>query len=272
MTGLLTRVAACVAIVCLLCGTWSCSSVGPEEEAPFVFRVTVTDTLGNPVEGLRVGACNTIRPWYPTAWQVDDRPVPETVPCRGIPDGTGEWQLCTSCPTPFNPMTKIWCVAKRECHATLIVYELNGVPLEVLADQVLTPGAHEFELYPNQSVFGGTRGFEYEFRATSTTGDTTLFIESHHTLYYDWNPQTATIGTTDGDGTYETSNRLHFPHLYEYPVSVAESADGESLCVFAVPETVAIMVSDTLQGDWITEMHLRTVEQGTNEFDLIWNH
>jgi hypothetical protein len=147
---------------------------------------------------------------------------------------------------------------------------MDGTVVQVLSDSQLDPGIHQFGFSPVTTGLGGTRAFQCAFAATSTVGDTLLYEASQVVLYYSPVAEMSVIGETSSEGRFETTDRLNFPHLLDLPPLQAESAEGESLFMFSVPETVVIALTDTFRFRAHTAFHVTVITQGVNDYEFAW--
>jgi subtilisin family serine protease len=75
---------------------------------------------------------------YPGASVITDVPDDQ-------PELPNSWQLSQNYPNPFNPSTTIAFDLPRQSHVKLVLYNLLGQQVQVLADEALTAGRHTIE-------------------------------------------------------------------------------------------------------------------------------
>jgi hypothetical protein len=119
---------------------------------------------------------------------------------------------------------------------------------------------------------GGTRAFRCEFLATDVVSGDTLFSTEILALLHRPGELGAAVGMTGADGTFETRERLLFPHLFELPSVVRTGPDGpEPLGETIITDAVAIALVDSIGGHPVMAVFERIVSDDMNDFTLIWN-
>lgn len=159
-------------------------------------------------------------------------------------------------------------------HVTLEAYDLDGELFSVVLDEPLGAGAHSqsFSGTASECPFG-TRVFEMQCVARDTAYGGIVFRDSVYAVYWNvFDPSQCVVGVTSDEGTFETTDRLLFPHLFDLPpLTITNVVSPESQGVFNIPDEVRIAVCDTTGGQdlWTTTTHV--VEDGDNEFTVVWD-
>lgn len=232
------------ALFLMSCSDDDCPTCPDDGGAP-LFTVTVVDTLGNPVEGIRIGSMNH---FYNT-------PLLDKV---------------------LDPQvsTEIVFSLPHESYVTLIMYDYFWNPVKVLLDE-------EQILAGTVSVgWDGTDilnrpikcGYYYAYlwvqdfdEHDSITIDTSAMI-----MEVGNSPVQTVIGYTDRNGVFSTDDTLYFPGLLGNPPTVqSRNASGNLLdSLFHYSDTVTITLSTIDDGYILIDTALVV---GPNEFKLVWS-
>lgn len=285
MTAASTREWAGILAVIALAGlSVSCSngdpvsSAGPSE---FSFRVAAVDSDGEPVPGLRVCVWSRVQERGSSAgysvgkWPSDILGTASRceVGSRLFPD-VFEWGLSQNYPNPFSSTTRIVYNTAAPCRAKITLYEADRSRFSQLLDSELDGGATAYIAFGSDcaDLTGGTRGFRCEFLATDAVSGDTLFSTEILALLHRPGELRAAVGMTGADGTFETRDRLLFPHLFELPPVVRTGPDsplplGETI----ITDAVAIALADSVGGHPVMAVFERIVSDDMNDFTLIWN-
>ena len=262
-----TRVLVPAVIICgLAFGLHACSNPSDGgDEAPFYFRVSVTDTVGNPVPGITVGV------WSDITVRTGSSPRAKSVAAVGLQ----EWALHQNVPNPFFPGTVVDWHALHDCTAQLTVSDLSGAVVAELCDpdSIAGAGLHAINFALDCDDYsGGTSVFECELVAKDTTGSSVLFERSIYLVAHTSDVACAALGVTGVDGVLQIDQRLPFPCLFELPTMIATyPAHPESFSVFDIPDDVVIGLLDRGAPPREEETYHRTIQDGPNSFDLVWH-
>ena len=215
----------------------------------FHFGISVVDTAGHPVSGLRVSIWSDMMDeWW---------------------DGGTLMYASVG-----RPLTRLVCLVEERSNIEVSVYDLDGARLEQLQNGVLSLGFHDFFLTAAYSpgAWSGTRVLECRLTARDTTSGSVLDRDSVYAVFFTWDPEQNAIGLTDSGGTFETDDRLHFPHLWGLPEIELTTTECESLGVLQLPDSIVIALSDTSTRGAYQHYHDSIkVTSGSNEFELVWD-
>jgi|GEM_PF-3396850 len=215
------------------------------EQTGNLFTVTVVDTLGNPVEGIRIGSMNHS---YNT-------PLTEK---------------------SMKPQvsTDIVFSLQEDSYVTLVVYDYYWNPVKILADS-------EFYQATTVSIpWDGTdflnrpikHGYYYAYLWSKYVAEPYSILEDTTVLVMEvgLSPVQTIIGYTDRNGVFTTDDTLYFPGLLgNPPVYQARDQNGYLLdSLFHYSDTVTITLS-TLQEGYI--LFDKPLVVGPNNFELVWD-
>jgi len=211
----------------------------------FLFQVTVKNSTGQPVQGLRISAFN--------------RPFNFEFPKRGNNHAVNK--ITSTSSIKFD--------LAKSCRVTLSLHELSGTKKqEPISDQLLQFGAYIVALKIIDAT-AGTRVYKVVLTAIDDTTKAQLFKDSVYITLWQPDPSLSVLDYTSSAGTVETSDSLLFPQLLTLPVMVRTNEMGDSLGILTFPDDVVITVTDTAAQQ--SEQFIKKVVEGRNEFELIWN-
>ena len=248
-------------------------STSPSEEG-FVLKVTVTDATGQPLEGMAVWRQSHLEGTIPYP------PSPETTPAP--PASLYPLQndsLRKAFPNPFNGVIFIRYETLDYRTAFLEVTDWRGDHVKTVVNGVVPPGQHEKAWTQRDEYDTKVMTGVYTLRLTLTdTLDTSSILyadELKCTAYddffsnciiYGW-----TLGHTDGDGLFHTSDLDFFPSLQGHGQQVGYDETGSINGVFGFSERVTIRVSTvpSESDEWIYYMS-RDIDlvDGENEMEF----
>ncbi|MFZ5981150.1 MAG: hypothetical protein ACOYVF_11015 [Candidatus Zixiibacteriota bacterium] len=228
------------------CSDDDCPTCPDNSNIP-LFTVTVVDTLGNPVEGIRIGSMNHFynTPLVDKALVLDPQVSTEIV---------------------FS--------LAHESYVTLIIYDYYWNPVKVLLDE------EQFVAGTISVGWDGTdilnrpikSGYYYAYLWTQfyDEPDSILIDTSAMVMEVGNSPVQTVIGYTDRNGIFSTDDTLYFPCLLGSPPAVqARNESGILLdSLFHYSDTVTITLS-TLEDGYI--LIDTTLVVGSNEFELVWS-
>lgn len=216
------------------------------QETGDLFTVTVVDTLGNPVEGIKVGSINH---YYYTP-------------------------LTTKSIKP-QVSTEIVFSLKEDSYVTLLIYDYYWNPVKMLLDSVAF-GASTISVgwdgtnFLNQPI---KRGYYYAWLKTRWVAEPdSIFIDTNAlVMEVGFSPVQTLIGYTDRNGIFTTDDTLYFPCLLGKPPEVQKLNEyGMPLdSLFHYRDTVTITLSHP--GNPSTFILIDTpLVVGPNKFELTW--
>ncbi len=183
---------------------------GPEKKTGFSFTVTVVDSNGGPLPGLRVGRMNFI----------DGCTIftsPPSIPAQQAPYDT----LLQNYPNPFCGVTSIRFGVARESHVILELVDRHSERVRLLVNGLMQLGVYEMRWDQLDST--GQRALDgiYTYRLTMRDPATSeaVYVDSLSCMVYCGNnEETWDIGRTGADGIYATDDLDYFPGLiYHHP-------------------------------------------------------
>ena len=234
---------ACVLAVLVVFGISCGNSTTGSSDDDFSFSVTVVDGRDTPMPGLLVSVCNV------------------------LPDEFFD-------PDRSRFTTRFDVTVAEPAHVTLEAYDLDGELFSVVWDESVVAGAYSrsFSGAASECPFG-TRVFEMQLVASDTGSREIVFRDSVYAVYWNiFNPSQCVVGVTSDEGTFETTDRVLFPHLFDLPpLTMTNLVNPEPQGMFDIPDEVTIAVCDTTGGQdlWTTTTHV--VEDGENEFTVTWD-
>jgi len=182
--------------------------------------------------------------------------------------------LSQNYPNPFSSTSGIVYSTAAECRAKITLYEADRSVFSQLLDSELDGGACGYIAFGSDctDLPGGTRAFRCEFLAMNAVSGDTLFSREILALLHRPGDLGAAVGMTGADGTFETRERLLFPHLFELSSVVRTGPDSpEPLGETIITDAIAIALVDSIGGHPVTAVYERIVSDDTNDFTLIWN-
>jgi hypothetical protein len=171
-------------------------------------------------------------------------------------------------PNPFNPTTVIRYQLPRTARVCMAILDLRNIVVDTLIP------AHPYEAGVYEIIFDGS-GFPpgvytVSLLATDTVSGKTLYAQSVLAVLVAGPDGLQTIiGSTAGDGSFETANSLLFPGLFTLPDIVETSAEGDSLGLLRFKDTVTIVLSDMAAHTQVS--YDRVLVNGANTYKLLWN-
>jgi hypothetical protein len=215
------------------------------EETGNLFTVKVVDTLGNPVEGLRIGSMNHY--YYTPMTEKSMKP---------------------------QVSTEIVFSLQEESFVTLIMYDYFWNPVKTLLDSeqfvATTVGVGwDGTDFLNQPI---KRGYYYAWLWIQWLDEPdSIFIDTLALVMEVGQSSVQTlIGYTDRNGVFTTNDTLYFPCLLGNPPSVQVRNESGNLLdsLFHYSDTVTITLSTLQDGFILIDTPLVV---GQNEFELVWD-
>jgi hypothetical protein len=228
---------------------FSCKDKGtgpiPPDDKSFSVKITVKDTAGNPVSGLRV-----------SAWEV-----------LSIENQVGK----ASIPEPLSKSSKIlsttsihFSLAAR-ADVKLSVFNLKDQEISTLTAGILVQGSHMVTWSLPSTFPSGA----YKCLLTANN-DTIHFRDSIYAVYHSPDAEQNVLGWTTSDGSFEVNDPLLFPAIFDIPPFVHTNSSGpDSLGTFYYTNSVSITLTDTAAHT--QQRFIVTTGSQVNTYNLVWN-
>jgi hypothetical protein len=155
------------------------------------------------------------------------------------------------------------------CSLTLIAYDLeNNMAMEIIDNDRHNIGNYEV-LFITGDLFPGV--YKCVLEAKDTLGMNILFKDSTYAVLWHKDPEFNSIGFTNGNGIFETQNKLYFPSLYNLPELIRTLEDGpEPVGTFGIEDSITILVTyDDGVITW-TQSYRRKLTKNTNNYELVF--
>jgi len=265
-----------VLAVILLAAAAGCDeSTAPEKEG-FVLEVMVTDTLGQPLEGMAVWRQSHLEGTIPYPPSLHAAAMP---PVSLYPLQTDS--LMKAFPNPFNIGVFIHYETSDFRTVFLEVTDWRGRHVKTVIDGVVPFGVHEVQWTQRDESDTKVMTGVYTLRLTlADTLDTPSILYTDELLctayddffsrclYYGW-----TLGHTDENGFLSTRDLDFFPSLQGHGQQIGRDPEGDYDGVFSFSKRVTIRVS-TVPGagdDWIYYMS-RDIDlvDGPNHMEFVF--
>jgi hypothetical protein len=209
----------------------------------FLFKVTVKNSAGVAVQGLRVSAYND-----PTTMG-----FPKTMKVQNI-----------------NAVSTINFALSKRCVAALTLYELDGT----IFQRLITSSPRDAGMYAVNVNFNsksiGARVYKAVLTAKNDTTNVEFFRDSIYVAQWQPDASVSVLGYTSSTGIFETADSLSFPNVLTLPLMTHTAEQGyDSIGVFTFPSDVVITLYDSTTQK--SQMYVRKVNKGKNEFELVWN-
>lgn len=215
----------------------------PEKEL-FSFKVKVVDNTNKPLPNMKLGV------YFHFTNQFFEKGITKVVN------------------TNFGT-TSIRYTVNTLCKISLTAKDLeNRVARQLIDNDIHYAGNYEVK-FTTGDLFPGV--YKCILEAKDTLNKNTLFKDSIHAVLWHTDPIFNGIGFTDGNGTFETKNKIYFPSLYELPEFIRTLEESpEPLGTFRIVDSITILVtySDNVL-NW-TQTYSRKLTKNTNSYELIF--
>ena len=209
----------------------------------FLFKVTVKNSTGALVQGLRVSAYND----------------PTTI---GFPKKQN--------PKNINSASSLNFALSKSCVVTLSILELDGkIVQQPMKNSLLNAGMYSVTIsIINKSA--GARVYKALLTAMNDTTHIEFFRDSIYIALWQFDPLYSILGYTSNTGIFETGDSLSFPNVLTLPpITHTTEKDPTPVGVFTFPSDVVITLYDSTTQKY--QAFVRKVNKGKNEFELVWN-
>lgn len=220
-------------------------STSPKLDEGFSVKITVKNSSGIPVSGLRISSWNHL-----------------SLPPLGINKSSSEtYELQKS------SSTIVFAVPVRS-YINLILYEADRTPLDTIVNEQKEAGLYSCTWSINAQK--PTRVYKHRMTAKDTSG-VYLFTDSSYALLWQPDAEVSILGWTQQNGTFETKDKLLFPNSLNLPPLIHTSENGpEPLRTFSIRDTVTIVLTDTATHRQMTFVE-NIRKDGENNIQLVWN-
>jgi hypothetical protein len=205
---------------------------------PFSFQVQVKDSVGDPMEGLRIS--------------------------------THQLLSIDIVAEPNRPSLRIQMATPVNCRNTMEIFRFDGQLSRTLSDGVLPYGLHtlvwDCRDDDGEVVLDGV----YEIRMTARLDeDSILYTHSEMcALLKGIDPEQEVLGFSDSMGKLIWTDRQNFPGTYELPPLFETRETPAHLDTFTVLDSMMVILVDTLLGQLAS--YQVPVINGKNDFNFIW--
>lgn len=170
---------------------------------------------------------------------------------------------------PARASSTITFALAYQASVTLSVFDMRDSLVSTIVDDRLEAG-HYSANWAIQ-VQRPTSVFKYILVARATMSGAILFRDSLFAVLQQPDADVSILGWTSRDGSVSTNDERLFPNTLDLPPLIRTGSGGpDSIGVFAIQDTVTIIVSDT-----VTHRQMefnRVVNKGvTNFIQLVWN-
>lgn len=225
-----------LAALCLLAA--ACSDDDPVKPAPFAVTIHVTDSAGDPVEGLRVGLVND-HEFFQAAGK----------------------EAKASVVIPFR--------VDVEVQVRLTIEDIEGRLVQGL-DYTARVGSHSWMWNGVDDADVPQPSGRYTAHIVMTNVDTGLrmFADRTDMLLSMMDPSLVPAGYTDQDGKLVLEDKKLFPHLYDRPDMTATNENAETIGTFNLTPRMRISLADTSGGG---HMNFLMDVPGATTLEVIWD-
>ncbi|MFA6455643.1 MAG: hypothetical protein WCW40_02385 [Bacteroidota bacterium] len=222
------------------------NGAGGGTSSAFRLQVTVKDSSGKSLHGVRVSAYNYLFP-------------PDLMK-----------QFGSNSARKISSSAMITYALADTYRVSLSVNELDGRTISLpVQSRMSLPGMYAVTLSVNNS-FAGTRVYKAVLSAVDTAARTERFRDSIYITLWQPDAEFSVVGYTSEKGVCESNDSLLFPHLLQLPAMTRTNATGpDSVGTFTFPDIYVITLTDTLTKQ--SQSFVRTVGKGTNDIQLTWN-
>lgn len=241
-----------IGIAVLLCSAvlfYACDdlNLNPATLSSFSLRITVRDTSGNRMSGLRVSASGflSLERFYLNKIQTTSNPLGQAKNALAI--------------------STIQVALPARLQVRLSAFDIRNQEVSVLSNNtVWNPGLYSFSWQPPDGAFPGP----YKILMTATN-DSIQFRDSVYAVYNAFDPEQCVVGWTSNFGTIDLRDPLLFPGLVNLPPFVYTTLSPDSLGTFTYADSVLVFLTDTVL--WRYQSYFLHIGMHANEFNLTWD-
>jgi hypothetical protein len=209
----------------------------------FLFKVTVKNSAGAAVQGLRLSAYND----------------PAAI---GFPKKFKTAKI--------NSASSLKFALSKSSIVTLSIIELDGRILQQpIKNSLLNAGSYSVTINIMDKS-AGTRVYKAVLTAKSDTTNVEFFKDSVYIALWQFDPSFSILGYTSTTGIFETTDSLSFPNVLTLPPIIRTTErDPTPVGMFTFPSDVVIVLYDSTTQK--SQAYSQKVNKGKNEFELVWN-
>jgi len=228
-----------LALAALCLGVGACTDEDPVKPAEFAVTIQVTDTAGDPVDGLRVGLVND-NPYLPNAKMSG------------------------------KAATKIQFKVPVTSRVRLTIEDIEGREIRILTDDELSAGYHQvvWNGLGSADVHQPSGRYTVHMVAMELGTNRWLFEDRTDMLLAMLDMSRVPAGYTDANGRLVLKDKKLFPHLYDLPDMSATDENGQIMGKLSLTPLMRISLADENGGGsmWFKEDMI----EGT-VLKLVWN-
>ena len=231
------RIILLVVFCCLI--LFSCITESDTDIEDFSFKITVKDLMGNPVDNLNIILINKFN--YPS-W-VDYE-------------------------TKSRAPTLITFILVEDSFVDLNILDIDGNHIRNILNEDLQPGYYAAAWYCNDDDDYDVASGLYYCSMDASENDT-LYYHGDVMMYFLSLDSNHRHGYTNSEGVYESINKNPFLNLYDLDSLRIVDETGVFLGSEAFSDTTVICLFDDILNEYY-QFEYVVVENGKNEFDIIW--
>lgn len=219
---------------------------GPSGGNNFSVKISVKNSGGDAVAGLRISCWNKLNP--PVLLQQNNPPE-----------------------TPLSTLaaTIIGYDMPFEGIVTLQVLDMNDHILQTPVEKHIAP-AGSYQVVFSINLQTPTRVLKYRFTAMDSSGTDTLYRGTRYAVLQQPDPSISILGWSSSEGTFQTSDSLLFPNTLTLPSLSLTADDPTVVGTFAITDSVVITLTDTSSNKHQT-FYAAVRKGAANEIQLVWN-
>jgi hypothetical protein len=220
-------------------------SISVQKDNGFSVKISVKDTGGNPIAGLRISSWNHL-----------------SIPLSNLVLSKTDYK------NPLKSTCAIDFAIPIASEAELSVFEADGKLIETLWHQQFEVGLYQCNWSINKQ--SPTRVYKYRLTAKDT-GGAYIFKDSSYAVLWQPDADISILGWTSHDGVYNTTDKLLFPNTLQLPKLTYTQVFGpDSIGSFTIQDTVTIVLTDTSTHKYISFTQV-VKKDAENKIDLLWN-
>ena len=229
------------------------------EPEAFAVTITVTDSAGSPVPGLKL----TMAP--ETAFYFDGKAGDSTPLPLLFENGISSLH-----PNPFWPAITIDYSTETISHTRLSVEDIEGTEVRLLFNGPLEAGDRSI-MWNSRNDAGDqlpTGVYRVHMVQTDADADTVIFDSTRLALLAIWDSEYLPAGTTDSDGKIVFTDQRLFPFLYNIDDLTATDENGEIIGPMEISADMRFYLTDPATG---FSMRYNRDISGSASLNFTWN-